>query len=142
MSISEIINIALPVLLTSVIIPLLLTAGKAISRYFQSKVENEKLQKYFDQAVDAIETAVADIMQTFVLSMKQSGEWNEAAAKKAFELAKLKAQELMGVAALQALPGIVGDVEAWLTAKIEAATLKSKVMALPVTISGGSNESK
>jgi hypothetical protein len=39
----------------------------------------------------------------------------------------------MGVAALQALPQIVGDVEKWLTAKVEAATLELK-NAAPVAL--------
>jgi len=127
MTISEILNIALPVLLTSVVIPLIIAAGRAVSSYFKTKTDNEKMQKYFDRAVDAIETAVAETMQTFVLTLKANGEWNEANAKQAFEAARLKAIELMGTAALQALPEIVGDVEAWLTAKIEAATLLQKI---------------
>ena len=127
MTLSEILNIALPALVSMVIIPMIIAGGRAISNYYKSKTTDEKMQKYFDRAVDAIETAVAETMQTFVLSMKASGEWNEESAKQAFEAARLKAIELMGTAALQALPTVVGDVEAWLTAKIEAATLLQKI---------------
>jgi hypothetical protein len=130
---SDILNSAVPVLLTAVVIPLLIAAGKAISNYFKSKTDNERLQYYFDKANDAVVTAVAETMQTFVSAMKNSGTWNAEAALKALEMAKLKAQELMGVAALQALPEIVGDVEKWLTAKVEAATLDEKNKA-PVTL--------
>jgi len=126
MSVSEILNIALPVLITSVIIPLIVAAGRGISAYFKEKVHNENLQRYFDMANDAVTTAVAEVMQTFVLTLKKNGEWTEESAKEALRLAKLKAQEIMGVAALQALPEIVGDVEIWLTSKIEAATLAQK----------------
>lgn len=133
MTTSEILNLVLPTLLTAVIIPLIIAAGRAISAYFKTKTTNEKMQKYFDMANDAVTTAVAEVMQTFVTAMKNSGEWNEENAKKALEMAKLKAQEIMGVAALQALPEIVGNVESWLTSKVEAATLATK-NSLPVTL--------
>lgn len=126
MTTSEILNIVLPVVLSSIVIPLLVAAGNAFKKYYGEKVKNEKLQRYFDMANDAIITAVAEVMQTFVTTMKQTGQWNAEAAKQAFEMAKLRAQEIMGVAALQALPEIVDDVETWLTSKIEAATLKMK----------------
>lgn len=137
MNIYEILNAAVPALLTAVVIPLLVAAGRAVSGYFKSKTKNERLQYYFDRANDAVVTAVAETMQTFVSSLKNSGEWNKEAAKKALELAKLKAQELMGVAALQALPEIVGDVEKWLTAKVEAATLEEKHRAAAALAAGG-----
>jgi|BioPla2DNA2_1021312.scaffolds.fasta_scaffold105973_2 NADH/NAD ratio-sensing transcriptional regulator Rex len=126
MTLSEILNIVLPSLMTAVIIPLLVAVGKAVSNYFKEKTNSEKLQKYFDMANDAIVTAVAEVMQTFVETMKREGAWNKEAAEKAFELAKMRAIEIMGVAALQALPEIVGDVEAWIISKIEAATLQTK----------------
>ena len=137
MNLSEIINLALPTLLTAVIIPLIVAVGNAVSKYFKTRTKNETLQKYFDMANDAIVTAVAEVMQTFVTTMKNEGTWNKAAAEKAFELAKLKAQEIMGVAALQALPEIVGDVEAWLVSKIEAATLQTKQGVQVVKTLGG-----
>lgn len=137
MNLSEIINLALPTLLTAVIIPLIVAVGNAVSKYFKTKTKNETLQKYFDMANDAIVTAVAEVMQTFVTTMKNEGTWNKAAAEKAFELAKLKAQEIMGVAALQALPEIVGDVETWLVSKIEAATLQTKQGVQVVKTLGG-----
>jgi hypothetical protein len=131
MNMTDILNTAIPALLTAVVIPLLIAAGRAISAYFRSKSKNERLQYYFDRANDAVVTAVAETMQTFVSAMKASGTWDKNAALRALDMAKLKAQELMGVAALQALPEIVGDVEKWLTAKVEAATLAEKNKALP-----------
>lgn len=126
MKASEILNIVLPTLMTAVIIPLLVAVGKAVSNYLKTRTKNETLQKYFDRANDAIVTAVAEVMQTFVETMKREGTWNREAAAKALEMAKDKAIEIMGVAAWKALPEIVGDVEAWLISKIEAATLQTK----------------
>ena len=122
MEFSEILNIVLPILLTSVIIPLILSVGD----YIKKQAKTEMQQKYFNYACDAVTTAVAETMQTFVSTMKKNGTWTEESAKQALEMAKLKAQEIMGVAALSALPEIVGDVETWLTSKIEATTLVIK----------------
>jgi predicted O-linked N-acetylglucosamine transferase (SPINDLY family) len=112
-----------------VIIPLLIGIGNAIKNYVKTKTTNEKMQKYFDDAVDAVETAVIEVMQTFVTTMKKNGEWSEENAQKAFKMAKLRAIEIMGVAVLDALPEIVGDVESWITSKIEATTYTMKQSA-------------
>jgi arginine deiminase len=127
MTLSEILNIAVPALITTVLIPFIATAISALTEYLKTKANNAKLDKYFEMANDAVITAVAEVMQTFVSEMKKSGQWNEESAKKAFEMAKLRAIEIMGTAALKALPEVVGDVEAWLKSKIEAATLNQKV---------------
>lgn len=124
--VDSIINTAVPVILTAVIIPLLVSVGNAIKNSFKEKVKNEKLQKYFDYACDAAVTAVAEVMQTFVTTIKDKGEWTDETAAEALNMAMLKAKELIGVAALQALPDIVGDVDTWLRSKIEAATLAAK----------------
>ena len=126
MTSSEILNLVLPSLLTAVVIPLIIGLGTALKNYIKSKTSSAKLEKYIDMANDAIVTAVAEIMQTFVSSLKKSGEWNADNAKKAFELAKFKAVEIMGAEIKAAIPSVVGDFDAWLTAKIEAATLGLK----------------
>jgi hypothetical protein len=98
----------------------------ALWSWVRSKTKNAKLDKYIDRANDAILTAVAETMQTFVTTMKNNGTWDADAAAKAFEMSMIRAKEIMGAAALQALPEVIGDVEKWLTAKIEAATLTTK----------------
>jgi ABC-type polysaccharide transport system permease subunit len=124
----SILNTAIPLLISAVVIPLIVAAGNAVKKYFNTKTTNERLQHYFDMAADSITTAVAETMQTFVTTMKNEGKWDAATAQKAFEMAKNRAIELMGVAAYKVLPEIVDDVEKWLTSKIEAATLNAKWM--------------
>jgi hypothetical protein len=99
---------------------------KALWDWLKARTKNAALDKYMDRANDAVLTAVAETMQTFVTTMKSEGKWNNETAKKAFEMSLLRAKEIMGAAVLQALPEIVGDLEKWLTAKIEAATLSTK----------------
>lgn len=119
---TDLVNTALPIVISAVVIPLLVAAGRALGKYLKT----EQQKKYYDMACDAVITAVAETMQTFVDAMKKSGEWNSEAAQKAFDLSKAKALKIMGAAVLQAMPEIVTDFESWLTAQIEAATLASK----------------
>lgn len=122
----SLINTAIPVVITAVIIPLLVAAGKAIGKY----IKTEQAKKYYDMACDAVIAAVAETMMTFVDELKKSGNWNSDTAKKAFDIAKAKALQIMGAAVLRAMPEIVNDFEAWLTAQIEAATLSMKEPAI------------
>jgi hypothetical protein len=126
MTTNEILNILVPALITTVLIPFIATAFSALTNFLKTKANNAKLDKYFDMANDAVTTAVAEVMQTFVSEMKKAGTWDKETAEKAFAMARTKAIEIMGAAALTVLPEIVGDVEAWIRAKIEAATLNTK----------------
>ena len=114
-------------LINAALIPLVAWGINELTSYLKAKANNEQLDKYFELANDAVITAVEEIMQVFVSAWKKNGTWTEEAAKDAFEMAKLKAQELMGATVLKALPEIVGDVEAWITSKIEAATRAAKI---------------
>lgn len=120
------INELVALLVNAAIIPLLAWTVTSLTAYLKQKANNDKLDKYFDLANDAVITAVGETMQTFVSEMKKSGDWNKEAAARALSMAKFKAQEIMGAAAYLALGKIVGDVDAWLTSKIEAATLAVK----------------
>lgn len=120
------INEIIVLIINAAIIPLLAWAVSALTDYLKQKADNDKLDKYFDLANDAVITAVSETMQTFVSEMKKSGDWNKEAAARALSMAKLRAQEIMGAAAYMMLAEIVGDVDAWLTSKIEAAVLTVK----------------
>ncbi len=123
---TDMVNTILQTLVTAVFIPALIFLGRAAFEWLKTKTKNAILDKYFNMANDAVSTAVAEVMQTFVTTLKNNGTWTEDSAKQALLMAKAKAQQIMGVAALKALPDIVGDVEVWLTSKIEAATLEIK----------------
>jgi hypothetical protein len=117
-----VLNTAIPVVISAIVIPLLVAAGRALSKYFKT----EQQKKYYDMAVNSIIAAVGETMMTFVDALKKQGAWTDESAKEAFRLAKAKAVQTMGAAVLGAMPEIVGDFEAWLTAQIEAATLAAK----------------
>ena len=127
METTEIISI----IVTVILIPLATWAITALTEFLKTKTENAKLDKLLDVAQDAITTAVKEIMQTYVSTLKKSGEWNEDSARMALELARQKAIDLMGVAAYKALQSLFDSaerqMEVWLTAQIEAATREEKL---------------
>lgn len=125
MDVNSMLNYIIPPL-AAAIVAALGVVTKAFWDWIKSKTHNAALDKYTDRANDAIMTAVAETMQTFVTTMKNEGKWDAETAQKAFTLSLNRAKEIMGAAALKALPEVVGDVEAWITAKIEAATLDIK----------------
>jgi hypothetical protein len=114
------------ILVNAALIPVIAWGINKLFAYLDSKSKSVKLDKYLDMANDAVVTAVKETMQTFVLSLKNSGQWNEQTAKEALQMSVLKAQQIIGAAALQALPEVVGDLQVWLTSKVEAATLEIK----------------
>ena len=127
METTEIISIVV----TVVLIPLATWAITALTDFLKTKTENAKLDKMLDIAQDAIVTAVQEIMQTYVSSLKKSGEWNDETQRLALEMAREKAIDLMGAAAYKALGQLFESadrqMEVWLTAKIEAATRAEKL---------------
>lgn len=134
MEVSEILSIVI----TAVLLPLVGWLMTVITESVKEKTHNAKLDKYLDQAQDAITTAVQDTMQTYVDSVKTAGDWNAATKKIAFEKARAKAIELMGVGAYKAIGELFDSaeqqMEVWLSSKLEAATreekLKSKLAQL------------
>ena len=116
---------------TVVLVPLATWAISALTEYIKTKTENAKLDKLLDIAQDAITTAVQEVMQTYVSTLKKQGDWNADTQLIALEMAKQKAIDLMGVAAYKALGTLFDSAERqmqeWLTAKIEAATRAEKL---------------
>lgn len=70
--------------------------------------------------------AVTATNQTFVDSLKESGKFDEAAAKAAFEKSKDAILKILPQTTKDALAVLYGDVDAWLDSKIEATVKAAK----------------
>lgn len=122
MEITEIISIVI----NSLVLPLLAWGVSELTKFLSIKIKNETAEKYVNFAVDAVYTAVEQTMQTYVSTLKQSGEWNEETAQMAFDNAKALALVTMGTTAQEIITEMAGDLDAWVDAKIEACTLELK----------------
>lgn len=107
------------VVVTSVIIPLITYLGLKLSTYLKTKINNEKAKNYIDQATNAVTLAVTKTMQTYVDSLKASGNFTEEAQKAAYEKAKAQALALITKDAKNAVAALYGDFNEWLNAQIE-----------------------
>lgn len=119
----ELISSIMYVVIT-VIVPMV---GIYIKTFLQTKIdamlaemENNKNKALVEQAVEAIETIVDSVSQTYVDALKKEGKFNEEAHKKAKELAIQKAKLAIAEEAKEAVSSIYCDFDSFLDDKIEA----------------------
>lgn len=115
-------------IITAVVVPGLLWLGKQLADYLTEKSKNDKLDKYIKIAADCVADAVADTAQTFVDKVSES-EWNEETKSQAFELAKEKALESLGITGKTLITEALGDFDKWIDTKIEAEVKRQAVSA-------------
>lgn len=109
-----------------VLLPLLIWAIKELASVLRTKAKNEKTKKYVDIAEEVVTNAVKTVSQTYVEALKEEGKFDAEAQKKAFA----KAFEIVSVQltaeAKATLDEAFGDVNEYLTAKIEASVRDNK----------------
>lgn len=106
-------------LVTAVFVPALIVVGNAIKKYIEENIKDKKLQKYLLLATDCVSDAVADVAQTVVDHIKDE-EWNEETKQEAFNIAKEKAIQHLGITGKALLEEALGDFDGWINSKIQA----------------------
>jgi hypothetical protein len=119
-------NQILMTIITSVVIPAIIIVGKAIYKQIEEDVKDKRVQKYLMIAADCITDAVADTAQTFVDKLSNE-DWNEDTKKEAFELARIKALQHLGLTGKELLQEALGDFDGWISTKIEAEVKRLEV---------------
>ena len=89
-------------------------------------VEHEKLNRYIDYAQEAITTAVTSVSQTYVDSLKKSGQFDKTAANNAKKQAIEIAEKLISDNSKIAIETVFGDFEEYINNKIEAVIKSEK----------------
>lgn len=107
----------------SVAIPLatayLVTFLKKKSAQVQAQTENEKAQQYIGEITNAVTTAVTATSQTYVDALKANNAFTKEAQLEALSKAKDTALSILSPAAAQFIVEVYGDLNTYLTAKIE-----------------------
>ena len=116
-----------------VLLPLIIAVASFLIQFLQAKrdelktkVKNETAQKYIDMIADTVMTCVTATTQTYVDSLKAQGKFDAEAQKEAFNRSLKAILTSLSVDAIQYIEEISGDVELYLTQKIEAAVKASK----------------
>jgi hypothetical protein len=115
---------AIPVLVTYLVKYL-----KAKADQTTTKINNELVRTYLQEATDAVLQAVTYTAQTYVDSLKKQGKFDEEAQKIAFNTAKNIALQLLTTEAKQMIEDLYGDLMLWLETKIEQTVKEQKTFA-------------
>jgi hypothetical protein len=86
----------------------------------KQKANNDTARKYLDMLNDTVKSAVLATTQTYVDSLKQQGKFDEEAQKTAFKLTYDAVVKVLSDEATKYIASIVGDLDSYITTKIEA----------------------
>lgn len=115
---------AIPVLITYLVKYL-----KAKADQTTTKINNELVRTYLQEATDAVLQAVTYTAQTYVDTLKKQGKFDKEAQKTAFNTAKDIALKLLTDEAKQMIEDLYGDLMLWLETKIEQTVKEQKTFA-------------
>ena len=83
-------------------------------------IDNQHIQDVLDQVVNIVLNCVVAVNQTFADELKKKGEFNETAAKEAFEMCKSMALKMLSDEAMIIIESVYGDIDIYLDTLIEA----------------------
>ena len=118
---------AIPVLVTYLVKYL-----KAKADQTTTKINNELIRTYLQEATDAVLQAVTYTAQTYVDTLKKQGKFDKEAQKIAFNTAKDIALKLLTDEAKQMIEELYGDLMLWLETKIEQTVKEQKTFTMGV----------
>ena len=95
-----------------------------------AQTDNMTIKAFLTEATDAVSTAVTYTSQTFVDALKKEGSFDKDKQQEALEKSLNKAISLLSEPAKKALEDIYGNLEAYLTSKIEAEVRSQKTGTL------------
>lgn len=115
------------------IIPLLAIITRSLVIYIsmkkdelKNKTDNELAKKYLDLLNDTIANCVIATNQTYVEALKKENAFTADAQKVAFEKTYQAVIATLSEEAKKYLPEVVGDLQTYITQKIEASVNQNK----------------
>jgi len=113
-----------------VVVTYLVKFLKAKAEQITTKIDNELIRAYLQEATDAVLQAVTYTAQTYVDNLKKQGKFDEEAQKTAFNTAKELALKLLTEDAKQMIIDMYGDLTTWIDSKIEQMVREQKTFAV------------
>lgn len=117
------------------IIPLLAIITRSLVIYIstkkdelKNKTDNELAKKYLDLLNDTIANCVIATNQTYVEALKKGNAFTADAQKAAFEKTYQAVIATLSEEAQKYLPEVVGDLQTYITQKIEASVNQNKAV--------------
>lgn len=101
----------------------------AKSAEIKTKIDDATLEKYLTMLTETISDCVIATNQTYVESLKQQGKFDAEAQKEAFLLTSNAVIEILSDDAKIYLTAAVGDLNTYITKKIEAEVNINKIQS-------------
>lgn len=132
MEFQDVLNYILYIVLT-IILPVvakyvvnLIQAKIAESKVIEEVTKNENVSNIVKDALSDVMDAVLYVNQTYVDSLKNSGEFNEETQQIAFNKAYAKAVSLISEGTKSVIDDLYGSFDRWLNLKIESSVNVAK----------------
>lgn len=113
--------------LLGVLTTFLITWIKSKKEALKQQTDSELAKKYLDMLDNTITDCVIAMNQTYVNSLKQQGKFDSEAQKKAFTDVYNKVIAILGQDAIEYLNSAVGDLNEYITSKIEKEVSSNKI---------------
>ena len=129
MEYQETINALLITLLAVIGLPLAAHLFATLSTFLRTmaqEIKDKRARELVQQAITIVEQAVLYVMQTYVDSLKASGNFGIEAQKSALVTARAKAKALIGTEMVQAIEESYGAFDTWLDTRIEQTVRENK----------------
>lgn len=107
-------------IITTIVIPLISFLGMKLSKYLKVKTKEENTKVYILEIKEIIEDSVRSVYQTYVEKLKIEGKFDQQAKLTALIEAKNIALSLFSKEILNFIEEEFGDVDSYLTNKIES----------------------
>lgn len=117
---SEIIINILSVVVTSIILPIITYIGIRVSKWLNTKIEDEKQRKILETITDIVTRNVSTVFQTYVETLKDNNKFDDEAKERAFDFAKLGIVKELTEESVAFIKENYGDINNWLASKIES----------------------
>lgn len=96
------------------------------NKQLETEIDNELFQKYFNMTNETIHQCVIAMNQTYVNSLKNQNKFDSEAQKKAFSEVYKNVMNILGEEAVVYLNNAVGDLNAYITSRIENEVKENK----------------
>lgn len=117
---NEILLNVLSIIVTAVIIPVISFLGFKLSSFLSAKIKDEKAAAFLKRACEIVLNAVRSVFQTYVESLKNSGQFNKDAQAIAFNKAKAIILNQMTQELKTFIISNYGNLDEWIKNQIEA----------------------
>ena len=115
----------LPLAAAALAVTLIYYIGKMIKKG-QDKIDNDLVDKYLSRLDETITNVVLATTQTYVESLKNKNMFTEEAQKEAFQRTYNAVMKTLNDEAKKYIASAVGDIETYITNKIEATVKMTK----------------